>query len=502
MTDWGELIDEADIGSVLPEAYAHYRRPIKGALTVFLEGLSEEHQVAVLVDQANLPPTASVSERFARLARSCPALHKLGQTLARDRRLLPELRLQLQQLESLPPSISLADIRKMLVRELGRLDRRGVVVDSPALAEASVAVVVPFRRKEGGDTEGVFKLLKPGIEERLEEELALVERIGAYLDDECETLEIPRLDYRESFEGLAEKLRQEVRLDLEQRHLANAHTAYAGEPLIQIPTLLEHCSPRVTAMERVYGDKVTDHPFEDSADRRWCAELVVSALIARPILSTAEDALFHGDPHAGNLLLTRDRRLAILDWSLATTLSEEKRVAFVQIVLGAVTLDAGRIARALVALSELRSGEPPNLLPTIESSLKRMRHGRLPGLLWLTELLDGTVRVAGMRFSSEMLVMRKMLHALEGVIADIGADRTCIDAVLLSEFFTHLAREWPHRWLAMPASRAFPTRLSNADLIGVMMKLPVTATRFWMDRGLDALQGSLASWSRVRPTAN
>jgi hypothetical protein len=112
------------------------------------------------------------------------------------------------------------------------------------------------------------------------------------------------------------------------------------------------------------------------------------------------------------------------------------------------------------------------------------------------------VQVAGMSFSSEMLVMRKMLHALEGVVADIGADRTCIDAVLLSEFFTHLAREWPHRWLAMPDSRAFPTRLSNADLIGVMMKLPVTATRFWMDRGLDALHGSLASWSRVRPTAN
>jgi len=500
MSDWSPLIDEADIASVLPEAYAHYRRPIKGALTFFLEGLPEEHQAAVLVDQASLPPTATVSERFARLARSCPALHKLGQTLARDRRLLPELRLQLQQLESLPPSLSLTEIRKILVRELGRLDRLGVVLESPALAEASVAVVVPFRRNGAGEREGVFKLLKPGIEERLDEELSLLERVGAYLDDECEALEIPRLDYRESFESLAERLRHEVRLDLEQRHLANAHAAYEGEPQIQIPALFEHCSPRVTAMERVYGHKVTDHHFDDPADQRWCAELVVTALVARPILSTADDALFHGDPHAGNLLLTRDRRLAILDWSLATTLSEEKRVAFVQIVLGAVTLDAGRIACALDALSERRSGDPPDMLPTIERSLKRMRQGRLPGLLWLTELLDSTVQVAGMRFSGEMLILRKMLHALEGVIADIGADRTCIDAVLLSEFFTQMAREWPHRWLAMPDSRAFPTRLSNADLVGVIMKLPVTATRFWLDRGLDALQESVASWFGSRST--
>jgi len=502
MTDWDLLIDEAAIASVVPEQYAHYRRPLRGALTVFLEGLPEEHQTAVLVDQAMLAPTATISERLARLARSCPALHKLGQTLARDRRLLPELRLQLQKLESLPPSTSLKDIRKILVRELGRLDRLGVVLEPPALAEASVAVVIPFRHQESGACEGVFKILKPGIEERLEEELSLLERVGSYLDEECEELGIPRLDYRESFEGLAERLRHEVRLDLEQRHLAKAHTAYAGEPQIHVPALRDFCSLRVTAMERVYGDKVTDHRFDDAADRRWCAELVVTALLARPILSTSDDALFHGDPHAGNLLLTPERRLAILDWSLATTLSEKKRVAFVQIVLGAVTLDAGRIAGALAALSEHQGGDAPDVMPTIEMSLKRMRMGRLPGLLWLTGLLDNAVQVPGIHFSGELLLLRKMLHALEGVIADIGADRTSIDAVLLSEFFTHLAREWPHRWLAMPGSRAFPTRLSNADLVGVMMNLPLTATRFWLDRGLDALQESVASWYGSRSNAS
>jgi ubiquinone biosynthesis protein len=479
MADWDVLINEADIASVLPDAYAHYRRPIKGALTVFLEGLPERHQQAVLLDQATLPPTATVSERFARLARSCPALHKLGQTLARDRRLLPELRLQLQRLESLPPSIPLKDIRRILTSELGRLDRLGVVLEPPAVAEASVAVVVPFRHQVDGGREGVFKILKPGIEERLEQELALLERVGSYLDEQCETLGIPPLDYRDAFEGLADRLRHEIRLDLEQRHLAIAHGAYANEPRIHIPTLFEFCTPRITAMERVYGDKVTDHRFDDVREQRACAELVVTALIVRPILSIAEDALFHGDPHAGNLLLTRDGRLAILDWSLATTLSEEKRVAFVQIILGAVTLDAERIAGALTLLSEQRDGAPAAVMPVIRASLGRMRGGKLPGLLWLTELLDNAVQ-AGVRFSAEMLLMRKMLHALEGVIADIGADRTRIDAVLLSQFFRQMASEWPSRWLTWADSRAFPTRLSNADLLGVMMSLPLTATRFWL----------------------
>jgi ubiquinone biosynthesis protein len=476
MIDWDILINETDIASVLPEAYAHYRRPIKGALTVFLQGLPEAHQDAVLLDQATLPPAATVSERFARLAHSCPALHKLGQTLARDRRLLPELRMQLQRLESLPPSIPLKDIRKILTRELGRLDRLGITLEPPALAEASVAVVIPFRHR---DQEGVFKILKPGIEERLEQELGLLERVGSYLDDECEALGIPRLDYRDAFESLADRLRHEVRLDLEQQHLALARSAYAAEPRICIPALFDFCTGRVTAMDRVYGEKVTDHDFENDGDRRALAELVVTGLIARPILSAGDDALFHGDPHAGNLLLTGEQRLAILDWSLATTLAEARRVAFVQIVLGAVTLDAARVAAALAMLAERPDIDVQAVMPIIRASLGEIREGKLPGLLWLTALLDNVVQV-GVRFGAEMLVMRKMLHALEGVIADIGADRNCIDSVLLGRFFAQMAGEWPYRWLAWADSRAFVTRLSNADLAGVMMSLPLTATRFWL----------------------
>src|SRR5689334_21039525 len=175
MFDWDFLVAETALATVLPDEYACYQRPVAGALRLFLDGLSAAHQAALLADQAALPLSTGLAERLAVLARSCPALHKLGLILARDQCLAPELRKRLQELESLPPSISFEAAQDILIRELGSLGRLGVTLLPPVLAEASVAIVLPFRynrgSSEGMPQDGVFKILKPGIEERLEEEL-------------------------------------------------------------------------------------------------------------------------------------------------------------------------------------------------------------------------------------------------------------------------------------------------------------------------------------------
>ena len=66
---------------------------------------------------------AGINERIVAIARKCPALHKLGQVLARDRRLQPELRQLLQGLESMPSPLSVEEARALAEAELGPLRR-------------------------------------------------------------------------------------------------------------------------------------------------------------------------------------------------------------------------------------------------------------------------------------------------------------------------------------------------------------------------------------------
>ena len=496
MVNWNFLIDETSLAPLLPHEYAHFARPITDGLTVFLEGLPAAHQTAILSKQASLAPSATISERLGLLARSCPVLHKLGQILARDQRLAPELRQQLRKLESLPPAVPIETINGILAAELGPLDQLGVTMLPPALAEASVAVVVPFRHNAAGgqqERQGVFKVLKPGIEERLELELALLERVGSYLDQRCDELRIPHLDYQESFQQVQQKLQDEVRLDREQRHLKRARVCYADEPRVQIPALFDFCTPRVTAMERIEGGKVTDHGIACERKSQQLAQLVVEALIAQPIFSRRRRAMFHCDPHAGNLFLTTDGRLAVLDWSLVGSLGERERIAIVQIMLGALTLDARRIISVLEGIAERRRIDKAALTSIVRDRLRCIRNGQFCGITWLIGMLDEAVQSARLRFGTDLMLFRKSLHTLEGVIAEVGASESQIDSVIFVEFLRQFVLEWPRRWFALPNSRHFATRLSNLDLTQTILSYPAAAARFWMGQSSDLLSAAGAS---------
>jgi len=89
-------------------------------------------------------------------------------------------------------------------------------------------------------------------------------------------------------------------------------------------------------------------------------------------------------------------------------------------------------------------------------------------------LLDDAVHNARLRVGADLLLFRKTLHALEGVVADVCHGDSLIDETLFGQFISHFAAEWPGRWLAFPTSRAFATRLSNLDIFQLMLSWPWT----------------------------
>jgi ubiquinone biosynthesis protein len=296
---------------------------------------------------------------------------------------------------------------------------------------------------------------------------------------------LPALDYRHTLDSVRHLLAHEIQLDHEQVHLARAAAFYADSPAVLIPRLLPFCTPRLTAMERVEGRKVTDPGISPGA-RRPLAETLIEALIAKPFWGNPQSAAhFHADPHAGNLFLTHDGRLAILDWALVIALGKTQCVAVVQAVANALAQDEAGVCRALASL-----GQPLDetaLRVAVAAGLRQVRQGTFPGMKWLMGLLDQLGLAGAMRFPEELTLFRKSLLTLTGVIGDI-ADESPMDAVLILTGLRQCVRELAFRGMAPFDSRAFGSHLSTADGFRLWAGLPVTVLRYWTEIWRDALE--------------
>ncbi len=181
---------------IVPPAYADYTPLVRDGLLFFLARLPAARLEALAAAQLELAADASAADRFVALLRECPTLHKLGQVVARQNGLPAELRRRLQVLESLNPPPGAYGIAEIVARELGGL--RGLTVSAQALAEGSVAFVVPFAWQDGPGPvrRGVFKALKPDARARLTEDLAVWPETGDYLVARSAELGLAALDFR------------------------------------------------------------------------------------------------------------------------------------------------------------------------------------------------------------------------------------------------------------------------------------------------------------------
>lgn len=464
------------LDELIPESLAPWRPLAVEAVQRFLECLPPGRFAAIVAAQLESGAGASPGERLVALLAQCPTLHKLGQVIARHRTLDPALRAHLQTLETMPPTTPLAPLVERIRDELGA-DLPVTLADA-ALAEGSVAVVLPFTYVEQGVAcDGVFKVLKPDVEARLAEELAILPELAGFLEHRGAELGLPPLDYRESFANIERLLTREIRLDVEQENLQRAAAFYADEPRVLVPRLLPWCTRHVTAMERVFGERVTDAALSLAARRRL-ARGMIETLLAKPFFSRGDAAVFHADLHAGNLIVTPDGRLAVFDWSLTATLTKPHREALVSVVLGALTLDALRIRRAIGELARV-APDDPILVDVVERALDRLvTRGGLPGFGWLLGMLDELALRRHTGFGQDFALFRKTWLSLSGAIRDLAGD-VSPDLPLLGAGLRQFLIEFPARALAPFASADFATHASNADLVDLGFAPWVAWGRYW-----------------------
>jgi len=465
------------IETLVPETARRWGPLVRDAIQYIFTHLSPQRLAAKLEEQMALPLETPPERRLLRLISKMPGLQKVGQVLARNRRIPPKLREALSELENGMSDVAAADIRAIIETRLGdRLEHYAVQIAPEILSEASVSAVMRFSWCHPGREreEGVFKVLKPYVPACFAEDMKLLAQVGGYLAGKGRKYGFAVREVEETLEEVRLLLEHELDFEREQATLAEAARMYRSSFGIRVPRLVAPlCAEGITAMTAEAGVKVTDAFPRSPIRRARIAEQIVEAMIAVPFLSWEDRAMFHADPHAGNLLYDEpNRELVVLDWALAERLDRESRRQLVLLALMTILRKPAGVCAALEALS--RRDQDPGRPELIRQHVTRLfeRPGKdSPGVLDAMMLLD-ELALDGVRFPAGLFLFRKVLFTLDAVLHDVAGHDVPIDQVIIREF---LAR-------ALASFGLFHAPLHSRDLLAIQREALTYPVRRWTRR--------------------
>ncbi len=226
--------------------------------------------------------------------------------------------------------------------------------DATPLAAASVGQVHPATLADG--TEVVVKVQRPDARRQVTDDVAVLTSLSRRLTHASAWARGFGLD--SLVDGFAASLHEELdyRIEAGNARAIRARLAPGSAATIVVPQVFSHLSSaRVLVQERIHGVPVSsasDRLAELTPERR--GELA-QALLTEVLHQVLDTGLFHADIHPGNVLITEDGRLALLDFGSAGRLDSGSRTA---IALLLFSLRSGDAAQATSTLYDLL-GRPP-----------------------------------------------------------------------------------------------------------------------------------------------
>lgn len=339
--------------SLKPERLKRYKDV---ALLLVKYGRSDLVKQAGLEDSLELDETTladatpKAEELAADLEKLGPTFIKLGQLLSTRADLLPAPYLEaLSRLQDQIEPFPYEEVDRIVSGELGvRISKAFADFDSQPLAAASLGQVHLAHMRDGRAV--VVKVQRPNIREQIVEDLEALGEIAQFMDAHTELGK--RYDFENMLKDLRASLLRELDFKLEANNLLTFAENLREFDRIIIPEPVEDfCTSRVLTMEYIPGKKITElSPLRlMEIDGPGLARELFRAYLKQILL----DGFVHADPHPGNVFLTDDDQIALLDLGMVARLLPGFRDNVLRLLL-AIAEGRGEEAAEVT----IRMGEP------------------------------------------------------------------------------------------------------------------------------------------------
>ena len=353
-----------------------------------------------------------------------PTYIKLGQIISSGEGLFPEeLVTEFKRCRDQVPAQPFSDVRAIVESDLGRpLEDVFSSFERTPLAAASIAQVHAATLRTGERV--VVKVQRATVSRLVHADLEVMAWLAPFLVGRIPIAALanpPAL-----VELFAETITEELDFRLEAQNMLDVAESFVklGQRGYVVPR--PHpmlVTPRVLVMERLDGFN-----FDDVVGMKD-AGVDTHEVVRTGMIGFMEGALihgiFHGDLHGGNLFVLPDGRTALLDFGITARMGEMQRMAFLRLLLGAMTND---VRVQLAALRDLGALPPDTDLEQVIVDLDLEGQPIDPTQLSPEEMIHEIQKVVklllgyGARMPKELMLYVKNLVFLDGAIARLAPD--------------------------------------------------------------------------------
>jgi ubiquinone biosynthesis protein len=308
--------------SLKPERIRRYKDVVALFIKYGRSDLVQQSDLDILPgerEQALTPTVEPKAEELAEdLERLGPTFIKLGQLLSTRADLLPEPYLEaLARLQDNVEPFSPGEVEQIVSTELGgRISKLFAEFERDPTAAASLAQVHRARMRDGRDV--VVKVQRPEVRETIVQDLEALDEVANFIDAHTEVGK--RYEFGNLLVELRSSLLRELDFKREANNLLRLRSSMREFEHLIIPEPIEdYTTSRVLTMEFVSGKKITDlSPLRLlELDGQALSEELFRAYLKQILV----DGFFHADPHPGNVFISDDNRLALLDLGMTGHIS-------------------------------------------------------------------------------------------------------------------------------------------------------------------------------------
>ena len=308
---------------------------------------------SVLPGQLESATAASADELAADLERLGPTFIKLGQLLSTRGDLLPEPYLEaLSRLQDSIAPFKFEEIERIVTSELGvRISKAFSDFDPTPIAAASLAQVHRATMRDGRSV--VVKVQRPNIRELIVDDLEALGEIAEFLDAHTELGK--RYEFANMLTDLRKSLLRELDFTIESQNLiAIAQNLDEFEDIVIPDPVEDFTTTRVLTMEYIPGKKITElSPLRLlEIDTLGLANELFRAYLKQMLI----DGLFHADPHPGNVFLTPDDQIGLLDLGMVGRVTRTFQDNLLRLLLAISEGRGDDAAEAAIKMGEPKEG--------------------------------------------------------------------------------------------------------------------------------------------------